>query len=133
MSGGSGPPFYLQNCEEMGLLINIFMKKPDIEEELYKKAPVNDLIIFSIYLITETGKECNFEILTEKCFKLFPKVFSIPGYPKWPDTRKLDRPLRALRSSKFITGNPKADFELTKKGRKRALEIAENFRQGKLL
>jgi len=109
------------------------MKKKSIEEELYKKAPVNDLIIFSIYLITEAGKKCNFEVLTEKCFRLFPKVFFIPGYPGWPDTRKLDRPLRALRSSKFITGNPQAEFELTRKGRKKAVEIAENFRQGKLL
>ncbi len=109
------------------------MKKIYIEEELYKKAPVNDLIIFSAYLMMESGKKCDFESLTEKCFGLFPKVFSISGYPKWPDTRKLDRPLRALRSDSLITGSPQAEFGLTKKGRKRAVEIAENFRQGKLL
>ncbi|XOB46302.1 MAG: hypothetical protein ACKKMV_02530 [Candidatus Nealsonbacteria bacterium] len=109
------------------------MKKAFLEEELYKKVSINDLILFGILSIADSNKKCSFEILVHKCFTLFPRVFFLSKYPKWPDTRKLDRPLRALRNGKMITGNPKTFFILTKKGRKRALEVANVFRQKKLL
>ena len=109
------------------------MRKAFLEEELYKKVSTNDLILFGIFSLLGTKKKCTFEEVVDKCFSLFPKVFSLSKHPKWPDTRKLDRPLRALRDEKMIAGNPKTFFTLTKKGRKRTLEIANMFRQGKLL
>jgi hypothetical protein len=109
------------------------MRKDLIEEELYKNASINDLIIFGIYSLTENGKKCDFEALVGRCFTFFPKAFSFFQYPKWPDSRKLDRPLRALRDAKMITGSPKNLFSLTARGKKKALEIAKIFRQGKLL
>ena len=109
------------------------MRKVSLEEELYKKVSINDLILFGIFSVAESKKKCSFETLTHKCFTLFPKVFAIQKYPKWPDTRKLDRPLRTLRDEKMITGSPKNLFSLTKKGKKRALEVAKVFRQVKLL
>ncbi|XOB40530.1 MAG: hypothetical protein ACKKMR_00765 [Candidatus Nealsonbacteria bacterium] len=108
-------------------------KKAFIEEELYKKASINDLILFGIYSVTTGAKKCQFETLVHQCFRLFPKVFALSDYPKWPDSRKLDRPLRTLRNKRLITGNPKTSFSLTKRGKKKALEIANVFRQGKLL
>ncbi len=108
-------------------------KKVLIEEELYKKIAISDLILFGIHSITSANRECRFATLVHKCFELFPKVFCLSGYSKWPDTRKLDRPLRSLRDQNLITGNPKSMFSLTKKGRKRALEVANLFRQKKLL
>lgn len=83
-------------------------------------------------LITK-GKKCTFEELINECFTLFPKAFSFSQYPKWPDSRKLDRPLRAIRKRKLIAGDPKTSFSLTKQGKKIALEIARTFRQRKLL
>ena len=104
------------------------MRKVSLEEELYKKVSINDLILFGIFSVAETSKKCSFETLAHKCFTLFPKVFVLQKYPKWPDTRKLDRPLRALRNEKMIIGDPKTFFTLTKKGKKRALEVSK---QGK--
>lgn len=109
------------------------MRKAFLDEELYKKISINDLIIFAMYLINSGKKECKFEALVYKCFTLFPKVFALPGYPKWPDSRKLDRPLRTLRRRRSVAGDPKTSFSLTKQGKKRALEIAKTFRQGRLL
>lgn len=109
------------------------MKKAFLEEQVYKKASINALILFGIFSLSEDNKKCSFAVLTERCFILFPKAFSLPGYTKWPDARKLDRPLRTLRNGKMIIGNPKETFTLTKKGKKRALEISKIFRQGKLL
>jgi len=108
------------------------MAKKTFEEELYQKVSLNDLILFSIYLATGNGGKCTFEKLVNKCFTLFPRSFSFSGIQKWPDSRKLDRPLRSLRKRKLIIGNPKTFFSLTKIGKKRAEETAKIFRQEKL-
>ena len=103
------------------------MKKP-FEEHLYRKISTNDLIIFSLY----SAKSSSFEDLIKECFTLFPAVFSFSSISKWPDARKLDRPLRTLRSKKLISGDPGTSFSLTKAGKKRAEEIAGYFRQKRL-
>ena len=108
-------------------------KKISFDEQLYKRAPINSLIIFGIHLIIGSGQKCTFEKLVKRCFTLFPKSFSFSQYSKWPDARKLDRPLRTLRNRKLIIGNPKTFFTLTKKGKKLALEITQSFTQRKLL
>jgi len=97
-----------------------------------KNISINDLILFSIYSLAERKKECAFEELVKECFTLFPKSFSFIKFPKWPDSRKVDRPLRTLRKRKMITGEPKTFFKLTNLGKKTAEEIAKTFRQGKL-
>ena len=93
------------------------------------KKPLNDLIVFCLYSL---GNNCGFEELTKECFSRFPEYFSFSKIRKWPDSRKLDRPLRALRKRKLITGEPKTYFSLTKTGRERAQEIAKVFSQGRL-
>ena len=79
------------------------------------------------------NEECSFERLVKECFTLFPETLSFTRYPIWPDSRKLDRPLRALRNERMIIGDPKTIFMLTKDGEKKAEEIARSLRQGKLL
>lgn len=102
------------------------------EEVIYKKKPINDLIILSLYFANRDKEDCTFEKLIKTCFVLFPKSFSFTEYPEWPDSRKLDRPLRELREKRLITGNPKTYFSLTKTGKKMAEEMAKNFGQKKL-
>lgn len=106
--------------------------KKIFDQELYKRLPVNDLIIFSIYTIAERGGKCNFEKLVKESFLLFPKIFSFNSLSQWPDARKLDRPLRALRDEKNIEGNLQADFGLSPAGKKKAADLAKIFRQRKL-
>ena len=101
----------------------------EYDGELYGRTPINNLILFSIYSV---GKECTFERLLKECFILFPQAFSFSKYHQWPDSRKLDRPIRFLRNRKLITGNPKTFFSLTKIGKKLALETAKTLKQRKL-
>jgi hypothetical protein len=108
------------------------MRKKHFDEEIYKRISVNSLILFSVYLAVGDKNKCDFEKLINRGFVLFPKAFSFPGISKWPDSRKFDRPLRALRKKKLIVGNPKTFFSLTKAGKKAAEEIAKTFRQKKL-
>ena len=108
------------------------MAKKSFEEELYQRISLNDLIIFSIYSVSVKRGKCTFERLVKECFTLFPKSFSFPKLLKWPDSRKLDRPLRSLRKRKLITSDPKTFFSLTKSGKKIAEETNKLFRQSKL-
>jgi len=107
-------------------------KVKTLDEELYKKVSITDLILFSINSITENKEKCTFERLIKECFTLFPETFSFSKYPQWPDSLKLDRQLRTLRKRKLITGDPKTYFSLTKLGKKIAIETAKTFRQRKL-
>ena len=118
------------------------------DEELYKNRSINSLILFSIYSVIEGDEDksssspsaaarenkekCTFERLVKECFTLFPKTFSFSKYPQWPDSRKLDRPLRFLRRKKLILGDPKTAFSLTKSGKKIVEEIVKAFRQRRL-
>jgi len=95
--------------------------------------PINDLILFSIHSVLSDNEICSFDRLIKECFTLFPKVFCFTRYPLWPDARKLDRPLRALRKQKLINGDPKNEFFITKEGKIKAEQIQKSLRQGKLL
>ena len=95
--------------------------------------PVNDLILFCVHSVAANNEQCSFDRLIKECFTLFPETLRFERYPIWPDSRKLDRPLRALRNEKLIIGDPKTYFMLTKTGEEKANIISKALRQGKLL
>jgi len=108
------------------------MTKTFSDKEQYKNLGINELILLGIYSIVNNGEKCTFERLVKESFSLFPKAFCFSKNLEWPDSRKLDRPLRTLRKRKLIIGNPKTYFSLTKLGKKMAVEILKTFRQRKL-
>lgn len=112
--------------------LNSLPVKPRIRDG-HAVGTVNDLILYCIYSITLNNEKCSFERLVKECFTLFPETLAFVRYPIWPDSRKLDRPLRSLRDEKLIIGDPKTIFMLTKEGEKKALEVAKTLKQGKLL
>ncbi len=95
------------------------------------KISKDSLILFCVFSINERKDECSFEKLVKECFNCFPEVFSLGSY-SWPDSRKLDRPLRYLRNKNFLKSNSKKEFNLTKKGIKKAEEVINILRQEKL-
>jgi len=107
-------------------------KENSYATELYKDKAINELILFSMYLLEKDLESCTFEIIFKKCFTLFPNSFCFDNSPEWPDSRKLDRPLRELRERKMITGDPKTSYFLTKTGRKNIEETTKAFGQKKL-
>ena len=46
---------------------------------------LNDLVIFSIYFLSQIAREINTEDVVAACYLLFPKRFALRGYPDWPD------------------------------------------------
>ena len=97
------------------------------------KISINDLLLFSIHSVISNNEQCSFDRLIKECFVLFPDAVKFSRYPIWPDSRKLDRPLRILRIEKLVVGNPKSFFKLTEAGIRRAALVEKTLRQGKLL
>jgi len=108
------------------------MPKKAFVSELYKKVSIYDLILFGVYSVNSKKEKCSYERLVKECFDFFPKSFSFSEMPNWPDARKLDRSLRALRKKKMLIGDPKNVFVLTKLGRSLAEDTGKIFRQGRL-
>ena len=107
------------------------MKKEKFEYETYISKGINNLILFSINSVEDKKGKCTFEMLVKECFELFPRAFCFKTI-KWPDSRKLDRPLRELRRKKMINGGPKSVFSLTKAGKNSAEGVAKALGQGRL-
>jgi len=101
-----------------------------VDPVVYKDISVNDLILCCMSKIK--NEKCTFENLIEICFQSFPKTFGFENHPNWPDSRKLDRPLRTLRKDDLIVGDPKTSFSLTEKGKKQSVKIVKKLNQKKL-
>ena len=97
-----------------------------------EEIPLQELILFCIFNLQKNKEDCTFERLVKECFALFPRVCGFVRYSRWPDSRKIDRPLRTLRKKKLIAGNPKTFFVLTDQGKKEAIEIEKILTQKKL-
>lgn len=108
-------------------------KRRKYDSAVYQNIPILDLILYAVYSLISRRELCTFEKLVKECFDLFPKSFSFKENSRWPDSRKLDRPLRTLRKKELITGTPETFFSLTKKGQNSAIEISKILRQRKLL
>lgn len=73
-------------------------------------------VLMSIDMALKTHGKCTFSELVKQAFTMYPDDFVLAGYKKWPDSVKLDRPLRKLRHDGFITGGASSEFLLTQKG-----------------
>jgi len=92
-------------------------------ETMYSQMDINSLLLICIDNIITNSDDCTFEKLVYECFTSYPKVFSLFRYPQWPDSNKLDRPLRKLRERGLIVGSPKMGFLLTEDGKHQVARV----------
>lgn len=85
---------------------------------------LSDLILVCIYEIEVSGEKCSFGRLVVKCFLKYPEIFSLNEFKNYPDSLKLDRPLRDLRLGGLISGSPVTYYHLTAYGKKVAEKLA---------
>lgn len=104
----------------------------NFNQRIYSMIEIDRLMVFAMRSILSSGEECTFERLVKECFTLFPKSFSLFCYPQWPDSNKLDRPLRKLREKGWVTGSPKTGFTLTKFGERTAAEVGYQLEGAKV-
>jgi hypothetical protein len=93
------------------------MKQSEHECPLYRQLDLYDLILICIDSVARKGEDCTFERLVFECFITFPNAFGLFRYPQWPDSNKLDRPLRKLRERGLVVGGHKTGFVLTEDGK----------------
>src|SRR3990167_8914806 len=96
-------------------------------ENNYSIIGTDNLMVFAIQSITNNNEAATFERIVKECFSLFPKSFCLFRYPEWPDSNKVDRPLRKLREKGYITGNPQLGFLLTPFGERLARKIDDKL------
>ena len=95
----------------------------------YERISYDDLVTYVVYRLTAgngPGAQTTFEDIVAEAFKLFPKRFSLRGYPEWPDSAVVNKSwLRSRTDKKYIVGSVKDGFKLTQRG----LEVAEKVEQ----
>ena len=91
----------------------------------YERISYDDLVTYVVYRLTSgngPNAQTTFEDIVAEAFKLFPKRFSLRGYPEWPDSAVVNKSwLRSRTDKRYIVGSVKDGFKLTQRG----LEVAE--------
>ena len=91
--------------------------------EKYESISLDNLVIYAAYVATTMQIELSFENLVVASFMLFPKKFSLLGYPTYPDAKRIHHVLRRctyVSSTHFnrgwLRGKFSQGFELTDSG-----------------
>jgi hypothetical protein len=76
-----------------------------------------------------TSKPLRYEDIVVKAFEMFPDDFALRGYPKYPDSSDIHKPLYGplKRAGHVLAGNKQ--FRLTQKGLERARQLTSSGRK----
>ena len=100
--------------------------------EIYERIGYDELVTYSIYSLERNKKDTTFENIVAEAFGLFPKRFSLRGYPEWPDSAVVNKSwLRCRTDKKYIVGSVKDGFKLTQRGLEVAERIEGQLREGR--
>ena len=101
------------------------MQAQSLTKTSYEHVSYDDLITYVVYRLTASdgpNSQTVFEDMVAEAFRLFPKRFSLQGYPQWPDSAVVNKSWLRLRTDKkYIVGSVKDGFRLTQRG----LAVAE--------
>lgn len=99
---------------------DFFKKCTPIDEERYVQINKDRLVLYAAYLLEENKIEPTFEKIVAIAFKLFPKRFSLLGFPMYPDARWIYYSLwHCVYPSKgWLSGNTTSGYHVTPKGKK---------------
>lgn len=98
---------------------------------LYDGINLNWLILLSVGVLEEKGVDLSFENIVVAAFRLFPKKFSLLGYPEHPDANRIRAALVlrcAYKNRQWLLGTISQGFAFTERGRQE-LELAKQALQ----
>ena len=99
----------------------------------YEHISYDDLTTYIVYRLTASdgpNSQTVFEDIVAEAFRLFPKRFSLRGYPQWPDSSVVNKSWLRLRTDrKFIVGSVKDGFKLTQRGLAVAKRVEKQLAQ----
>lgn len=110
-----------------------FEKCTPIEEDRYSHINKDRLVLYAVYVLEENKIEPTFEKIVATAFKLFPKRFSLLGFPMYPDARWIYYSLWhcVYAPKKWLLGSPTSGYRVAPKGKQIASETREAL-SGKL-
>lgn len=93
-----------------------FKSLQKFEPSAYATLSLNDMVVFSVLVLSEQHRDINFEDIVAACFTMFPERFCLRGYPDWPDSTVVNKRWLDCRDRALILGSTKDGFSITAKG-----------------
>jgi hypothetical protein len=109
-------------------------KCKSLSEEQYNHIDNDRLVLYVVNCLEKSNLEPTFEKVVVAAFKLFPKRFSLLGFPEYPDAKTVYYPIMHCSYIKkgWLSGNMQSAFHLTSKG-KDILQDVEEVLSGEIL
>jgi len=77
-----------------------------------------------------TTQPCRYEDIVVKAFEMFPEEFQLRGYPKYPDSSDIHKPLYGPLKRQGLVRAAHKNFALTEKGLTRSIDLAAGSSPG---
>ncbi len=76
------------------------------------------LILYVIHYLESRKIEATFDKITITAFKLFPKKFSLVGFPEYPDAKTVNDCvfLHCVKTKNWVSGNAQTGYKITERG-----------------
>lgn len=90
-----------------------------IEGQRYCKIDLDHLVMYAVAQLEKLGLDLSFENAVVAAFRLFPKKFSLLGFPEFPDAKRVHHCLRrcTFKSKQWLGGRISQGFVVTDKSR----------------
>ena len=91
------------------------------------------LVLFAVSKLEDNDIEPTYDNIVVTTFKLFPKRFSLIGFPNFPDGKRIHDCLWhcTYKTKRWLFGNPKSGYKITRKG-KYILEGTKKILRGEI-
>jgi hypothetical protein len=93
---------------------------------VYEGTNLNWLVLYAVGVLEEKKVDLSFEHVVVAAFRLFPKKFSLLGYPEHPDAKRVHDALWrcAYKNRQWLLGKTSQGFAFTERGRQE-LDVAK--------
>lgn len=98
---------------------NFYQNLKPMNESKYLNIDNDRLVIYTVDQLEQNNIEPTFDKVVVTVFKLFPKRFSLIGFPEYPDGKRVHDCLWhcTYKTKQWLFGNPKTGYRLTQKGK----------------
>jgi hypothetical protein len=90
----------------------------EVDPSRYEGIDLDRLVVYAAARVSELGEELSLEDIIVATFKLFPKKFSLLGYPQFPDGTRVEKCLWRCKGIRrgWIGGKTAHGYTTTEKG-----------------
>ena len=108
---------------------NKIMSLTTLDASDYEKIDLDRLVIFSIIKIESLGLDLSLENIIVAAFRLFPKRFSLIGYPEYPDATRVEKCLWRCKGKtrQWIGGKTPHGYQINEKTRLIATQVEKQL------